>query len=51
MMDVALRLCRIRSASVRVMNALDMKEFNRGSFDVIIDKGTLDSILVCGVND
>ena len=33
--------------SYKVMDALDMKEFQTGSFNVILDKGTLDSIL-CG---
>lgn len=36
--------------TVHVMNALDMKEFAKSSFDVIMDKGTLDTILV-GVED
>ena len=35
------------------MNVLDMKEFSTGTFNVVFDKGTLDSVL-CGddsVND
>ncbi len=35
--------------SYKVMDALDMKEIQPGSFNVIFDKGTLDSIL-CGDN-
>ena len=31
--------------SFKVMDALNMKEFQTGSFNTIIDKGTLDSIL------
>ena len=33
----------------KVMNALDMKEFLTGTFNIVIDKGTLDSVL-CGDN-
>jgi len=33
----------------KVMDALDMKEFQTGSFNIVIDKGTLDSVL-CGDN-
>ena len=35
------------------MNVLDMKEFSTGTFNIVFDKGTLDSVL-CGddsVND
>ena len=35
--------------SFKVMDALDMKEIQTGSFNTVIDKGTLDSIL-CGDN-
>ena len=33
----------------KVMDALNMKEFQTGTFNAVIDKGTLDSIL-CGEN-
>ena len=33
----------------KVMDALNMKEFSTGSFNSVIDKGTLDSVL-CGDN-
>ena len=35
--------------SFKVMDVLDMQEIQTGSFNVAIDKGTLDSIL-CGDN-
>ena len=35
--------------SFLVMDALDMKDFQTGTFNTVIDKGTLDSIL-CGDN-
>lgn len=35
--------------SFKVMNVLDMQEIQTGSFNVAIDKGTLDSVL-CGDN-
>ena len=35
--------------SFKVMDVLDMKEFQTGSFNTVIDKGTLDSVL-CGDN-
>ncbi len=33
----------------RQMDVIDMNDFNQGEFNIIIDKGTLDSIL-CGDN-
>ena len=35
--------------SFLVMDALDMKDFQTGTFNTVIDKGTLDSVL-CGDN-
>ena len=35
--------------SFKVMDVLDMKEIQTGSFNTVIDKGTLDSVL-CGDN-
>ena len=35
--------------SFKVMDALNMKEIRTGSFNIVIDKGTLDSVL-CGDN-
>jgi EEF1A lysine methyltransferase 4 len=33
----------------RQMDICNMAEFRSGSFDVVIDKGTLDAILVCSM--
>lgn len=40
---------RCPNMSYRVMDVLDMSEFKSGEFNVVLDKGTLDSIL-CGDN-
>ena len=43
--------CKVKypKMSFKVMDALDMKEIQTGSFNTVIDKGTLDSVL-CGDN-
>ncbi len=41
--------CIIYSYIVKVMDVLEMNDFKQSEFNVVVDKGTLDSIL-CGDN-
>jgi ubiquinone/menaquinone biosynthesis C-methylase UbiE len=41
--------CNSQTYIVKTMDVLDMSEFKSGDFNVVVDKGTLDSIL-CGDN-
>jgi ubiquinone/menaquinone biosynthesis C-methylase UbiE len=43
--------CKVKCPKMvfKVMDVLDMKDFQTGEFNVVIDKGTLDSVL-CGDN-